>query len=293
MNLLAGLEKFGINKEKAEKAEHDLFTEKQKPAGSKKPSTQQASVMPQAEEDYLFSKVVECVVCSKKFPVKMVKSTKLKRLQPDFDLRPRYQDIDPLRYDVYCCPCCGYAAMSRYFGHLTKGQINLIREQISINYISSNEPEPEIYDIETAITRYKLALYSSIVKHARNSEKAYTCLKIAWLYRDLLKELPEGTEDEAAKKKEAKEAYDEFYKEAYEGFQKAVASEDFPICGMDTYTMDYLLACLAFSFKQYSYASKSVQNILQSQTADRRIKDKALDLKTYIVDQIKKESENK
>ncbi len=54
--------------------------------------------------------------------------------------------------------------------------------------------------------------------------------------------------------------------------------------------MDYLLACLATHFKDYSYASKAVSNILSSQVADRRIKDKALDLKTTIVEAIRKET---
>ncbi len=294
MNLLAGLEKFGINSERAQKAEKEMYEDPTKKAGKgsgKKDNESQTQ--PQSEFDYLFPKKVQCVVCTKEFYVKAVKNTKLKRLQPDFDLRPRYQDIDPMKYGVYCCPCCGYSAMGQFFGHLTKGQINLVREQICVNFVRSKEEEPDIFDLETAITRYKLALYCSIVKHARNSEKAYTCLRIAWLYRDLIKELPENAQEEKAKKAEAKEAYNEFYKEAFEGFQKAVASEDFPICGMDTYSMDYLLACMAFSFKQYSYASKSVQNILQSHTAERRIKDKALELKNYIVEQIRKESEEK
>ncbi|MBR2057863.1 MAG: DUF2225 domain-containing protein, partial [Fibrobacter sp.] len=37
-------------------------------------------------------------------------------------------------------------------------------------------------DYDTSIERYKLALYNSMVKRAKISEKSYICLKIAWLY---------------------------------------------------------------------------------------------------------------
>ena len=53
-----------------------------------------------------------------------------------------------------------------------------------------------------------------------------------------------------------------------------------------------LLAALACHFKEFSYASKAVSNILSSQTADRRIKDKALELKEAVVEGLKKEDAN-
>ena len=57
---------------------------------------------------------------------------------------------------------------------------------------------------------------------------------------------------------------------------------------MDSYTLDYLMACLACHFKEYYFASKAISNILSSQTVDRRMKDKALDLKYEILEGIKK-----
>lgn len=102
--------------------------------------------------------------------------------------------------------------------------------------------------------------------------------------------MPETTDEEKAQKAKIRQIQEKYYREAYDGFQKALTEEDFPICGMDTFTMDYLLACLASHYKEYSFASKAVSNILSSQVADRRIKDKALDLKTIIVDAIRKEA---
>lgn len=288
MNLLSGLEQFGI---KAEAGGKEIFADEER----KRPEQlEQKSVVKEYEEkvqpesDFLLTKHIRCTVCEKVFDVKTVKNARVKRLQPDFDLRPRYQFIDTLKYDVYSCPYCGYAAMSRYFEHLTKGQIALIKEQICASYAPTMLNQPETYDYEMAISRYKLALYNSMVKHAKNSEKAYTCLKISWLYRSMADEMPESTEEEKAKKEEIRELQEEFYKEAFEGFQKAMAKEDFPMCGMDSHTMDYMLAAIACHFKEFSYASKSVSNIIMSHSADRRIKDRALELKEYIISEIRK-----
>lgn len=286
MNLFSGLEQFGF---KPDKNKTELYADdkKEKKKTEVKPKLQREL----EEHEFLFTKKIRCTVCQKVFDTKMVKNARIKRLQPDFDLRPNFENIDTLKYDVSSCPFCGYSAMNRYFEHLTKGQINLVKENICINFISSKEPEPETFDYDQAIARYKLALYNSVVKRAKTSEKAYTCLKISWLYRSKLEELGEGSPEEKAAKEECQKAQEEFYKEAYDGFQKALASEDFPMCGMDTFTMDYMMAAMSMHFKEYSYASKSLSNIITSQIADRRIKDKALELKEQVVAQIRKESQ--
>ena len=240
----------------------------------------------QKEAAFLFPKKINCAVCREEFPTKRVRSAKLRRLQPDFDLRPRFQDIDTLKYDVDSCPFCGYTAMSNYFGPLSKLQISQILEQICMTFTPPTEEEPETFGYGRAIARYEQALKCSQVKNAKTSEIAYTYLKRSWLYRSYAEE----SQMEKAMYEERSKTY---YKEAYDGFQKAISSEEFPICGMDSLTMDYLLACMAFHFKEYSFASKSLSNILSSKTASRRIKDKALDLKEIIVAAIKKEAEQK
>ena len=239
------------------------------------------------EKEYLFNKKVKCAVCQEMFEAKTVRTARIRRQQPDFDLRPRFQDIDTIKYDVYSCPHCGYTALSRYFDPLTKGQISQVLENICMHFTPPEGPEPEVYDYDYAIARYEQALKCSNIKKAKVSEIAYTCLKLSWIDRAYGEGLPES-EVAGAKQKE-----EDYYKKAYEGFQKALTTEDFPICGMDSLTMDYLLACIACHFKEYSFASKAVSNILGSQVADRRMKDKALDLKDIIVSAIKKEAEKK
>ena len=59
--------------------------------------------------------------------------------------------------------------------------------------------------------------------------------------------------------------------------------EDFPMCGMDEYTVDYILAALAMRFGDENIAKKLVAEILVSKTASAGIKDKARDLKEELL----------
>ena len=290
MDLLSGLEQFGIN---VEQENTEIYTEEKRKEQSKVKTSDEKTVVraKRPETEFLFTKRIRCTICDRVFDVRMVKNARVKRLQPDFDLRPRFENIDTLKYDVYACPYCGYAAMGRYFEHLTKGQIQLVKDNVCANFKRTGDAEPDSYTYEQAIARYKLALYNSIVKRAKTSEKAYTCLKISWLYREMAG-MDAASEEEKVKKAEYEKLQEEFYKEAYEGFQKALATETFPMCGMDSFTMDYLIASMACHFKDFSYASKAVSNILSSQIADRRIKNRALELKEEIIAQIRNESNN-
>ena len=85
--------------------------------------------------------------------------------------------------------------MNRYFEHVTSGQIKLIKEQVCANFKPTGSDEPAVLDYDQAIERYKLALFNTIVKKGKTSEKAYSCLKLSWLYRGKAEEL-KGTDPE-------------------------------------------------------------------------------------------------
>ncbi len=280
MNLFEGLEKFGLQA----KSVGSLFEEEKKVVT--KESVAEAVEEIPTEDAFLLDKSVRCVVCDKVFKAKLVKSGRIRRLESDADLRPRFQYIDTIKYDVCSCPNCGYTSMVRYFDHLSSAQIKLIKEQICANFTPSGKQEPDTYDYDTAIGRYKLALYTTMVKRGKASEKAYTCLKIAWLYRGKAETLDKSDAAYEATLKACKEQEEVFYQQAYEGFMKAVSSEMFPMCGMDQNTMDYLLAYMSAHFKNYGVASKCIANILGSSVAASKIKERARDLKEQIIIEI-------
>ncbi|NBH82197.1 DUF2225 domain-containing protein [bacterium C-53] len=284
MGILAGLEGFGLgNLENS-----DIFAEEAEEKAKKKAE----AVHQTTEEELVFEKSYKCPVCDKDFHSKTVKMGKAKLLGTDLDLRPKHETIDSLKYDVILCPNCGYAALSRYFQYIAAPQAKLIKANISSKF-QNNPPKGDIYTYDEAIERYKLALANAVVKRARSSEKAYICLKMAWVVRGKAENLDANDPQYEALKKACLEEEDELLKNALEGFLAARQSEAFPMCGMDESTVDYLISVMSLRFGQLDVAAKLVSNLIVSPSTNKRMKDKARDLKDMIVEKVKKQGSAK
>lgn len=263
----------------------ELFAEEKEEEKEEKKKAFAAPPKPE-EKDLIYEKSFSCPVCEKEFTAKIMKSGKAKLISMDMDLRAKYEGIDSVKYDVELCPHCGYSALSRYFPNIGRAQAKLIREKISAN-VRLTQYNDVTYSYEQAYERYKIALACAVVKKAKASEKAYICLKSGWLMRGWRESLQEkGSQDTRLIGELAKQE-DEYLQNAYKGFAEARQTEDFPMCGMDEITIDYLLAVLAARFKKYDIASKLISSILTSPMANSRTKDKARDLKDQIVAEIK------
>lgn len=274
-NLFSGLESLGLGNLSGVK----LFDSKEKEKEQeKKAAAQHAEIK---EEDLLFDKHFTCKVCDKEFKSKMVRTGKVKLLGSDSDLRPKYQYVDSLKYDAVVCPYCGYAALNRFYNYMTDNQARLIKANISANFKGLKE-SGDILTYDEAITRHKLALVNTVVKHAKASEKAYTCLKLGWLCRGKAENLPEDTPNYEEVKAQLATQEKDFITNAYEGFVAAFSKEPFPMCGMDELTLTYLSADLARQIGRYDEALRLIARVLTSKQANDRIKTKAREMKELI-----------
>ncbi|MDF2586450.1 MAG: hypothetical protein K0S41_291 [Anaerocolumna sp.] len=279
-NLFSGLEAFGLGK----MSNLDVYAKDEK---EKKKSSEDGDAASDktkvVETDIIFDKSYTCPVCDKEFKSKTVKTGKVKLISADTDLRPKYQFVDSLKYDAVVCPHCGYAALNRFFNYMTSVQARLIKEHISSSFKGINA-ESDIYTYDDAITRHKLALVNTIVKKSKISERAYTCLKTAWLIRGkveaLVSEGSEKLDKDMIKQLQAEEL--EFITNAYEGFVEAFSKEMFPMCGMDEHTMTYLVADLARRLGKHDEASRWISKVLIARDANERIKAKARELKEML-----------
>lgn len=234
------------------------------------------------EKDMVYDKTFTCPVCNRKFASKVMKSGKSRLVSTDLDLRPRYEGIDSNKYDVIVCEHCGYAVLSRFIGPLPPTIIKLVKEKICENVLLTPELG-DTYSYEEALNRYRLALASAVVRRAKNSERAYVCMKMAWIFRGLREE-QEGKRQLLPKQRElfvAKEK--EYLRNALEGFTLARSMETSPICGMDSATFDYLLSALAYEVDDLTLAATLVSEQLGKQGINVRIKDKARELKELIL----------
>ena len=284
MNLLAGLEKFGLSTD----GELDITKEGKGPEQKAAPEKNEPEKVLK-EADFLLEKVIQCPVCDRKFKTLTVKTGKAKRLEPDEDLRPRFQGVDTIKYDVAACPFCGYSASHKDFERLSSTQIKWIKEGVSANFKSTKDVSYPEYTYDQAVDRYKLALVCAMTKKAKLSEKSYLCLKIAWLRRTQYGLIKDDTPEALVTKKNVKTEWDGFYRQAYEGFVKASETETPPFAGIDANTLDFMLANMSMYFKDYSTASKLVSRLLTSTGTSQRIKDKCFDMKEAIVAEVKRQ----
>lgn len=279
MGIFSGFEKLGLGNIEGEA----LFEDPRKKEVVVKKEEPKKKLQLVNEEDYLFDKKYKCPVCDSDFEARTVRTGKVKIKNVDIDLRPDYEELDQNKYDVIACPACGYAALGRYFPNLTKYQIDDIRVKICMNY--KHEPcKAPVYTYDYAKRLYQLCLANAVVKKAKNSEKAYICLKSAWVIRGETQRLDPNDDNYETRKAENDAQEKELLVNALNGFAMARQTEEFPIAGMDSTTLDYLMAALAVETGQRDMASKMIGEILTSRVANSRIKDKARVLKEMLME---------
>lgn len=273
-NLFSGLEEFGLDN----LSNINIYDEKEKEDDKDRNKKAQNTF---SEEDILFDKTYSCPACDAEFKSKSVKTGKVKLQSLDSDLRPRYKQADPLKYDAILCTNCGYASLTRFFKYVTYTQAEWIKKSITAKFKPVVDSS-SVYSYDDAIARHKMALVSSIVKKAKTSERAYTCLKTAWVIRGKAETLPKDTLDYKKVIAQLNKEEMEFISNAYEGFSEAYMKETFPMCGMDESTIALLIAELARKIGKLDESSRWISRILISRDAKERIKEKARDIKELI-----------
>lgn len=253
--LFSGLEEFGFK----DLNEVDIF--KTDDAADKKSDKSKKEFNPL---ECIFDRNMTCPVCGNNIKVKSVKTGKVRMISQDTDFMPRYNNLNPLFYDIAVCPRCGYSAMIKNFGKLKEEQIKLIKSIITPKFIPKTYPD--LYDVDIAIERYKLALLNSVVKKGKSSEKAYLCLKLSWLYR--LKN------DKAEEKR--------FSEQSLIGFKEAYEGETFPIYGMDKFALIYLIGEQSRRTGKNDEALRWFSMVLVSMNVNPKIKELARDQKDLI-----------
>lgn len=278
MGLFSGLESLGFKT-----TELEVYSNEKDSAGSGVISELPKEEKMIREEDYLFRKTYNCPICDNEFKTLTVRAGKIRSNGQDEDLRPLYKEMDPLKYDPIVCPKCGYAALSKYFDNIIPMQRKSIRTEIEPKF-KGIDVSKDFFDYDEAIMRYKMVLMCDVIGLAKNSRKAYTCLKLAWVIRGKLEKEGEKLPPSECEMLRADEM--ECIQNAYEGYILAFSNEDFPMSGMDEITVTYLTAALAFKLEKYRESLQLLSKIMENRAVSSRIKEKALDLKDKIRAQV-------
>lgn len=233
------------------------------------------------EEVCLFDREHICPVCGRGFTAKSVRAGKVISDGMDIDMRPRSKNLDMMKYRVLECPICGYANLERYFRDIRKKEVEALREKC-LRWDTQAEAEEGARSYEEAHHYYKAAIRCNLVRGAKNSIRAYTALCASWLLRGWREELEtkgKKVEDNATMGKDEER---KLVKYAANNFKEALANEDFPICGMEEPTFDYLMAVLTYKQGNCSDAQRYVIRALQSRLLKPAIRPMAEDLRDMI-----------
>lgn len=175
----------------------------------------------------LFDKTIECPVCSKEFTTKKIRASRLRLLKRDEDFLNHYNTENPIKYNIFVCSNCGYAASESKFDNIKKDQTRIIIENISSRW--NKRDLGGVRDLDEAIESYKLALVSGTLLNVTKLEKGNICLNLGWLYR----------------LKEDKAEENRFLKLARDQFIEAYNTESLSGTNMDDSKLSYLIGELS------------------------------------------------
>lgn len=150
----------------------------------------------------LFLKKIKCHVCQESFQSCKVRRSKYSIAKVDTDFCTHYKGENPLFYNIYICPFCGYG-----FSENFKVPAEKTRKEI----LEKITPLPGDYGqrrtLEMAVEAYKRAIECALIQKERKIILASLALHVAWFFRFA------GKEEE--EKKYLQEALN-YYLEVYE-----------------------------------------------------------------------------
>lgn len=213
----------------------------------------------------MFNRQVACPACDTKISVPAVKNSALRLVKRDSDSLAYYKDINPLFYEVWQCNHCGYAALKTQFTRvLNQQQIDVINAKVSARW--QGRTNPSIIDLDTALSRFKMALYCMELCQPGDIELALIFLKLGWLLR------LHGDEEREALCLRA----------AVNRFRNLYEIGDFPIAGMDEINLMYMMADLYHRSGDDTEAKLWLSRLMVRKDAKPVLKEKARDLKDLI-----------
>ncbi|MCL2224376.1 MAG: DUF2225 domain-containing protein [Defluviitaleaceae bacterium] len=214
--------------------------------------------------DYVYLKSHKCPVCSHDFHDVTMRTGKCRFIESDTDLRAHYKPYDPMLYNIIMCQFCGYAAMTAHFNQMRDSQREAVIKTLAPQF--KYKEYPLELDATHAKERYLMALLCATLKKTRSSERAMLCLRLSW-FADM-------EEDEEAAKT--------FRIYARKGFELAYSNENFPVYGMDSLTLCYLLGELCRRTGERDSALRYISQVIMTKTAGKRLKEKAAHVRELI-----------
>lgn len=141
-----------------------------------------------AHVEYLYETTYDCHVCSKKFKLNQVKTSRLSVINKEEDLRIIHKDIDLMWYRVVICPKCGYADFSNNFGKSRSLKTELRNEE-KIDVLSklknNTNPKSIKVNMNEVLEDYFYLIKLTKYFNFKSIEIANMWQNLVWCFNDL------------------------------------------------------------------------------------------------------------
>lgn len=166
-----------------------------------------------------------CCMCNHEFTSKKMRSRFIRVKHVENDFNKAYKDplLNPLLYEVFVCPECGYSFTESFLPVKEDEAIERFNSQIASSWKSRNFGGER--DYEDGLTVFKLSLLSAKATGQPSAMIGSICLRIAWIYRYL-----ENGKEEIR-----------FLEKAAAHYEKSFLSGDFKDIQMSEITLLFIL----------------------------------------------------
>jgi len=132
----------------------------------------------------LYDRSIACPICDASFDSKKIKRSAILVDRRDSDYCAYYKGDNPLYYNIFVCPSCGFSSFESEFDdvkRLSNRHKDNFRKKVTANWQGRQFNHER--DWKTAVETYKLALITYTALEYKKSVIAKVFLRIAWLYR--------------------------------------------------------------------------------------------------------------
>lgn len=151
--------------------------------------------------DDLFLKKLKCLACKSDFQSSKVRRSKYSVIKVDTDFCTYYRGENPLFYNAFVCPQCGYG-FTEHFRAPTDKVKNDISSHISPFTLDLSGQR----NLDLAVLAHKRAIECAQLQGEKDIMKASLYLQVAWFYR-----IEEDGEAEQIFLEEARRFYDKAF----------------------------------------------------------------------------------
>ncbi len=219
----------------------------------------------------LIQKEYDCPICGSRFKAPRPRMAKLVPIGQDNDLRPYYEDIDIVCYEVVVCTSCGYTAHNSCFEEFDSLYVERTKKGLETVKVQKTFYSEVV--TEDAIDRHISAINLLAFKKAKASEYYFLYSRLAWLYRTI--NTTDALENEFLS-----------LKKAYMYLEEAYKKEKPPFFGMDESTTIFVLGETARRIGEYDKANVYMGRSILDPKSTAELRERAKETKKLIANDI-------